>query len=251
MARVAEICRQNPDIIKYLEHPEEICEISTDNGKTWILLTTALAVGLFGAGYSKRKKIQPYMVRFLNRKKSDKNIMDGPESAIIEAKHLEPIPVLPVSGAQAKTDWISRVKRILSKKQEPASSWIETVKITPEAVSAVILEEHNKKIQTLKDMFDSEPTDQDTIREFYHLADEIIADMTYSFDQRDDVRDWRQEFGTRLGDKESFAKTLPILPDVTIPSDEKNDGIVTLTDVHEPVLIVDQIRVDEMIPGAS
>lgn len=187
--QIRELCIQTQNNSRAIVNRPEVCEISTDNGKTWILLTAALAAGLLGAGYSKRKKIQPYLVRFLDRKKADRNIMDGPEPLVIEPKLLETASV-----SEAKAAWISRIKTVLSKNTKPDPSWLATVAITPtpEAVSAAISEEHMKRMQELKDALDTGLSDQDAMRAFYRQADEIIEDMSYSTEERNQVRAWRR-----------------------------------------------------------
>lgn len=117
--QIRELCIQTQNNSHAIVNRTEVCEISTDNGKTWILLTAALTAGLFGTGYGQRKKIQSYMVRFLSRKKSDRNIMDGPEPVIIEPRLFKESPTSLISPQETRAKWVSRVKNILSKKSKP------------------------------------------------------------------------------------------------------------------------------------
>lgn len=242
--QIKELCIKTQNNSHAIVNRSEVCEISTDNGKTWMLLTAALAASLLGAGYSQRKKIQPYMVRFLNRKKKERNIMDGPEPIVIEAKTLQETPVSSISAAEAKTNLISRFKSILPKKQKPGSSWLETTEITVDDVNAVIREEQDKNMQKLKDMFDKGFSNKDDMLTFFREGDIILDDGTYSIAHQRQIRDW-----FRLIKSEgaiSSLETSAINTVATTPSGVEHARLETLTEVHpDPVLLVDQIRLGE------
>ena len=90
--QVKQLCIDTKNKSRIIVNGTEICEISIDDGETWMSYASALAARLLilGTGgillYRNRGKIKPVLVRFRNTlpKRKIKNIIEKPDSEVSE-----------------------------------------------------------------------------------------------------------------------------------------------------------------------